>query len=329
MEKMLRWFEKSLVLGIMLVFPGLSSAADFPTKPIEWLAPYGPAAASALAMKVVMDGASKHLGQPFVMIGAVGGGGTIASTRVARAKPDGYTLLNVTSGNNGSALYTKKDLTYTNDDFEFLAQYGGFDIGLFVGPHTPWQTLEEFIEYAKKNPHVIKVAISGVGTGQHLSLELLNLKTGIEIDAVVFKTTFEMRTSVLGGHVHASFLFGGAGGQSDEFKLGLDGGGRFLAVASKKRLESYPNIPTFSEKGLDILYSSWYGVAGPKGMPKEVSQKLKYAIYESLKDPDVIKTVKAMGFKFEPLHSEEFTKKAKAFEATVKIVTEKAKIQRQ
>lgn len=329
MERKKSLFTRILAFAIMLFWGNLSLAVDFPTKPIEWLAPYGPGAPSALSLKIVMDTASKYLGQPVLMIGAAGAGGTIASSRVARAKPDGYTLLQVTSGNNGSALYTKKDLAYTNDDFEFLAQYGGFDIALFVKADSEFKTLEDFIEYAKKNPNTIKVCTQGVGTGQHLTLELLKLKGGgLKIDMVVFKTTFEMRTNVLGGHVHGSFIFGGAGGSNDEFRRCLDGGGRLLAVASKKRLEAYPDLPTFSEKGLDIFYSAWYGIGGPKGMPPEVSQKLKNAIYKAIEEPEVVKAIKNMGFKYEFLKSEEFTGKAKEFGEIIKNVVEEAKIPR-
>lgn len=326
MERKLRWYKEMVVFTVMFIFVGISFATDFPTKPIEWIAPHG-ASPSAMALKIVMDTASKYLGQPALMVQVAGAGGAVGTARVARAKPDGYTLLQASSAGLGTSLYTLKDLPYTLDDFEYFAQYGCFTIALLVRADSPYKTLEDFLEYAKKHPGEIKVATQGVGAGQHLCLELLKLKTGgPKIDMVVFKTTFEMRTSVLGGHAHASFLYGGAGGPSDEYKQALEGGGRILAVASKDRLKSYPDIPTFVEKGLDIFYSSYYGIAGPKGMPKEVSLKLKDAIYKALEDPVVIKAIEDLGFRYEFLKSEEFTKKVHEFGATIKKVVEEANI---
>ena len=316
-----------LTLAIILLFSSHSSAAEFPTKPMEWLAPFGPGGPSAIAMKIIGDAASKSLAKPVLNIPAPGGGGTVAGSRVAKAKPDGYLLLGANSATNGTALYTKKDVPYKNNDFDFLAEYGALDLGLLVKADSSFKTLEEYLDYARKNPSGIKQASTGTGTSGHLCLELLKIRAGaLKIDMVPYKTSFELRTAVLGGHCHAAFIYGGAGGPGDEFKQALEGGGRILAVTTMNRLKAYPQMPTFREKGLDVVFSAWYGIAGPKGLPKEVSQKLKTVIYQTLKDPQVIQGIESLGFRFEFRNAEEFTNFVREFDSLVKKIVEEAKV---
>ena len=318
-------FMTFLVLALMLGFSGFSSAAEYPTKPIECLLPFGPGSVIAVSVKVVTDAASKLLGQPILMVSAGGAGGTIAGVRCASSKPDGYTLLATNSATNGTALYTRKEIRYKNSDFEFLALYARQELGLIVKADAPFKSLEEFIAYGKANN--IKFAYQGVGTGQHICMELLKLRAGgLKIDYVPVISAFDLRTSVIGGHTHASIIMGGGGGLGDEFRQAIEGGARILAVASRERLKPYPDVPTYVEKGLDVVYRSWVGIAGPKGMPKEVSEKLKSVLYEVLKDPQVIQGIERLGYKFEFRKSDEFTKYVQEFEDLIKKVVEEAKI---
>jgi len=123
----------------MLFLTGLSWAADFPTKPMEWMAPFGPGGPSAIALKIIGDATSKTLGKPVLIVPAPGGGGMIGGARVAKAKPDGYTLLNANSATNGISLYIKKEVPYKNSDFEFLAEFGALDLGLLVKGDSPFR----------------------------------------------------------------------------------------------------------------------------------------------------------------------------------------------
>jgi tripartite-type tricarboxylate transporter receptor subunit TctC len=271
---------------------------------------------------------SKHLGQPVLLIPALGGGGIVGAYKAARSKPDGHTLYLVNAASNCNVFYVKKDVPYSNNDFEFLAGFFGYDLGLFVKPNSPLKTLEDYIEYAKKNPNAIKQATYGIGTSPHIVLELLKIEGGgLKIDMVPFKTVPEFSSALIGGHIDAAFHLGGAGGTADEFRRALDAGAKLLAVASKERLKAYPDVPTFLEKGLKVVYSSWYGLGGPKGMPKEVSQKLKDVIYKVMKDPQTIKSIQDLGgIKYEFRTSEEFTSFIEGFNKLTKRITEEAKI---
>ena len=167
-----------------------------------------------------------------------------------------------------------------------------------------------------------------MGTGQHISMELLKLRVGgLKIDYVPVVSAFDLRGSVLGGHVDAAIVMGGGGGTGDEFQQVLNGGGRILAVASKKRLNTYPDIPTFFENGYDVVYQTWLGIAAPKGLPKEISQRLKDVLYKVLKDPQIIQSIERLGYNFEFRKSEEFTNYIKEFENLIKKVVEEAKIE--
>jgi len=318
------WFMTFLVL-IILSHSSFGSAAEYPTKPIECLLPFGPGSVIAVSVKVVMDAASKHLGQPVLMVSAGGAGGIIAGMRCVSAKPDGHTLLAANSATNGTSLYTRKEVKYKNKDFEFLAQYATTELGLIVKADSLIKTLKDFIAYAKEKN--LKFAYQGVGTGQHISMELLKLKAGgLKIDYIPVISAFDLRTSVLGGHVDASIIMGGAGGSGDEFRQALEGGAKIIAVASKGRVKAYPDLPTFTENGLDVVYQTWLGIAAPKGMPREVSQKLKDVLYEVLKNPQVIQGIERLGYKFEFRNSEGFTEYVKEFEDLIKKVVEEAKI---
>ena len=327
MEKKFKLCAGIFAIMVIVIIVKSSLAAEFPTRPIEWYNPFGLGSYTGMVMKVVGDAASKHLGQNILVLPAVGGGGMLGGTKVAKAKPDGYSLLWCNSATNANILYMKKDVPYTNSDFEFIAQVGGVELGLVVGPGSPFKTLEDYLEYAKKNPFAIKQAVIGIGSSAHLCTELLKLEAGnLKIDLVPYKTSTEVRTAVLGGHCQAALTYGGVGGAGDEFRLIMESGGKTLAVASKSRLKPYPDLPTFSEKGLNVVISAWYGMAGPKGMPKEVSQKLKEAVYKALKDPQVINEIEKVGLRYEFRNSEDFTSYIREYEKLVKRIVTEAKI---
>jgi len=326
MEKNFKCCAGTIMAMVSLFFVNLSLAAEFPTKPIEWYNPFGLGSYTGTVMKVVGDAVSKDLGQNILVLPAVGGGGVLGGTKIARAKPDGYSLLWCNSATNANVLFMKKNVPYTNSDFEFIAQVGGVELGLVVGPSSPFKSLQDYLEYARKNPFLIKQAVIGFGSSAHLATELLKLAGNIKIDSVPYKNSTEVRTSVLGNHSQAALTYGGVGGSGDEFKLILESGGRILGVSSKARLKAYPNVPTFTEQGLNVVLSAWYGVAGPKGMPKEVSQKLKDSFYKALKDPQVIKDIEKIGMRYEFRNSEELTSYVNEYEKLVKMIVEEAKL---
>lgn len=321
-------YAKAIVACVAwLAMSGSGLAAGFPERPIEVLAPYGTASNSAIALQIIAEEVSKVLPKPMVVVPAPGGGGTVAADRVKRAKPDGYTLL-LTNAATNAVSPNIKNVSYTNDDFEFIAEYGTFALGLVVAGDSPFKTIDDFMEFVRTNPHKMKQASTGAGTTGHLALELFKIKGGgLKIDMVPFKTTFEMRTAVLGGHTQSAFLYGGGGGSNDEFTQMIESGGRLLAVTTPERLPAYPNVPTLKEKGIDAVFSSWYGIAGPKGMPVETSAILKKAVYDALEKPDVKAAIERLGFKFEFRRSEEFTQFVKAFESQVKSIVREAGIE--
>jgi tripartite-type tricarboxylate transporter receptor subunit TctC len=312
---------------ILFGLAGEGWAAEFPVKAMEWLAPFGPGGPSAVSLKFIGDNVSKILGKPVLIVPVPGGGGTIAGSRAAKAKPDGYTLLGANSATNGTALLMKKDLPYRNEDFDFIAEYGAMDLGLAVKGDSPFQTLEDYIAYAQKNPSAVKTGTTGVGATDHLVGELLAMEAGrIKVDAVPFKSPAEKRTAILGGHVHSGFIYGGGGGPGDEFHQIIEGGGKILAVTTPTRLKAYPNIPTFAERGFNVVLSAWYGIASPKGIPKEIFQKLKAAIYKNLQELETIKMIESLGYRYEFRTGEDLTQFVKEREKLVTRIIREAQI---
>jgi len=320
-----------LLLVFLLGFGNILLAEEYPVKPIEILMPYGVNDRTTIIFRVIADNMSKLLKQPVILTPAVGGGGTLAGEKIAhRTKPDGYTLLQVNSATCGVALFTKKDVTYTVNDFTYLVQTHASEVALVAASNAPFKNLEEYIAFAQKNPHSIKHASTGIGTGGHLSFEYLKLRCGaLKIDLVPFRTPPEVAKAVLSGTVHSASIYGGGGGPNDDLNKIVDGGARILAVTSEKRLRAWPEVPTFKEKGIDLVWSGWWGIGGPKGLPKNVISVLNNVLYRAMEDPNVAKTAESTGLRFEFRKHEEFTEFVKEYNKLIEMIVKEAKIPRQ
>jgi tripartite-type tricarboxylate transporter receptor subunit TctC len=328
MKGKLRGIKILLVVSLLAGFLGTTWAAEFPEKPIEILLPYGAAAGSATVNRVMAEIMSKELPKPVILTPAVGAGGSVAGEKIAkRTKPDGYTLIQVNSGTNCVALYTKKDITYTENDFTYLVQTHASYIGLVAAPNAPFKTVEEFLDYARKNPNSVKHASTGIGTSGHLCYEYMRLRTGgLKIDLVPFRTPAEVTKAVVSGVTQSASLYGGSGGPNDEITKALEGGARLLAITSEKRLPAWPNVPTFGEKGVDLVFSAWWGIGGPKGMPEKTVAVLKKALYKAVEDPQVRKVAESAGYQFQVRKEEEFTAFVKEYTKLIEMITREAKI---
>jgi tripartite-type tricarboxylate transporter receptor subunit TctC len=326
--KKLMGVKKFVVLTFLFGFVTFSWAGEFPDRPIEILMPYGAVGGTAAIHRLIANNMSKYLGQQVILTPAIGAGGTVAGEKIAhRTKPDGYTLLSVSSGTNGVALFTKKGLTYTEDDFVYLLQTHASSLALAAAHNAPFKTLEEFIAYAKKNPHKIKHASTGIGTSGHFCFEFIKLRAGgLDIDLVPFRTAPEVTKAIVSGVTQSASLFGGSGGPNDEIQRSVIGGARLLAVTSPERLKPWPEVPTFREKGMDLVWGAWWGIGGPKGIPDKVLKVLKNALYKAVEDPEVKRVAISGGYLFEPRKQEEFTAHVREYNKIAAMVARDAKI---
>ncbi len=283
-----------LIAFIGVVFAGMSSEVlaaknNFPNKPIHLYVGWGAGGGVSMMARVISQRAGEILGQPLLVVPKPGAGGTICNDFVSKSKPDGYTLTVTTLANNGSALLLNK-LPYTIDDFEYLGMFAHLPMILFVNSESQWKTLEELVAYAKGHPNELKYSSNGVGASAHISTALFCKEANIQSVHVPMKSDPEVIASILGGHCQFSMGF-----LTTVLPVKDGGKVRFLATPSSQRIEWFPNVPTFHEKGLSVFYNPWYGIGAPKGLPKEVSEKLRDAFAKTFQDKEVHEMLKKLG----------------------------------
>lgn len=308
--------------GLGIANEVLGKEKAFPTKPIELICPWGAGGSTYLGGRTVAETLSNVLGNPAVVISKTGGGGAVATLYVAKSKPDGHTLLIATTANNVT-IPALRSVGYTNADFELLASYGKYSSLLAIKSDAPWRTLEELVTEAKKEPGKLKYSSSGHGTSSQFTMELFKIAAGgLRIDHVPFKSGPEALTALLGGHVHmSSFNPVDVKGTFEAGKV------RILATWAEKRLEDYPNIPTFTELGYpEVKFVVFHGVAAPKGVPKEVTDILKEGLYKTIQDPDVKKRLKDLGFIPFFQNAEEFAKFVSEEDRKIRMIIKEADI---
>jgi tripartite-type tricarboxylate transporter receptor subunit TctC len=280
--------------GLLLASVGVSCAqaqgtqapADgdtYPTRTIRYIVPYPPGAFNDTMGRIFAQKLSEAWGVPVVVENRPGGGTLIGTDSVAKAAPDGYTLLGVAFpfGANPS-IY--KSLPYdTLKDFTPLILGGQTQNLLVIRPSLPINTVQEFLDYARKNPGKVSYGSTGVGSSNHLSMELFKSMTGIDVVHVPYKGSAPMVNDLLGDHIDAAFdNTPNVLPQVNAGKL------RALGVSSKTRSALAAGVPTISEAGAPgYEVTVWFGVVAPAGMPPAITRKLNSEMNAILKMDDV------------------------------------------
>jgi tripartite-type tricarboxylate transporter receptor subunit TctC len=260
-----------------------------PDRPVRVMVPYPPAGGADTTARIVYAKLGEILGQQFAIENRGGAGGTIGEEVVAKAPPDGYTILHdATAFSVNGALYRNLPFDYRKDfDPVFLvAQVANI---LVVTPSMPVKTVADVIAFAKASPDGINMASSGNGTLQHLLLELFQRAAGIKINHVPYRGGGEALKDVMAGQVNFFFANGSS-------VVGLIKGGKVRAIAQtgKGRLESLPDIPAMSDTLPGFEGYDWNGVFVPHGTPTAIVQKLNAGLNETLRSPQVVARFKEL-----------------------------------
>jgi tripartite-type tricarboxylate transporter receptor subunit TctC len=283
--------QKMLVLALLCAAPA-AVATDYPTRPITLVLGFSPGGPSDVVARVITVKAAQVLGQRIVIDNRPGAGGNIAGEYVARAAPDGYTLL---LANNGIlvtnvSLYQKIGFDPVRD-FQPITLVGAQANVLYVHPSVPARSLAELIAYAKANPRKLNYASGGHGTAGHLAGELFKTEAKIDIVHVPYKGTGPALQDVLAGHVQMGFSAVAPAGPHIQ-----SGAVRPLAVTTLNRTALLPEVATIAELAIPgFEATTWHGLVAPAGTPKEVVATLHRALMTTLNDPEVRKSLTSLG----------------------------------
>ncbi len=262
----------------------------WPSKPIKLMVGFPPGGGADAMARLIAAKLPERLGQPVVVENRTGATGTICSDLVAKSAPDGYTLqlAHINSNTIGPLLNAKGRFDPVND-FTPIALFGITPQMLAHHPKHKFASVPELIAYAKANPGKLSFASSGVGSIQHIAGEAFKLQAKVDMLHVPFKGTGEALAALISGDVDMTFSSSGSAlPQVNAGKLKL------LAVCSPKRLPGLPNVPTVSETLPGYEISTWYGLAGPAKLPKEIVTRLNAEIQSIVKQPDVAKRLQEL-----------------------------------
>ncbi|SPU54342.1 Bug family tripartite tricarboxylate transporter substrate binding protein [Bordetella trematum] len=276
--------------------------AAYPDKPVRIVVGFSAGGTTDVIARLMAKELTAQLGQSFVVENKPGGGSNIATDYVARAKPDGYTLLfvAVTSAINQTL--------YSNVNFDLVKDFTPVALGakvpnvLVINPQVPVNSVQELVKYAKDNPGKLAFASSGSGTSIHMAGELFKQSAGIDVLHVPYKGSAPAVTDLIGGQVQYMF-----DNMPSSWPHVQSGKLRALAVTTKDRSTSAPDVPTMKESGFESFdVSSWFGLIAPAGTPPEVIQTLNAAMVKGLDNPDVLKAYESLGAVAEKTTAEEF-----------------------
>jgi len=263
---------------------GLPAAAQqYPVKPIRFVVGYAPGGAADITARMVAQKLSATLGQQVVVDNRPSAGGIVAAEMVAKAEPDGYTLLHLNQGNAVSAVLFKTLPYDTLKDFAPVSAMGFFDILVLAGKGSPLNSVRDIIAMAKASPDKLNIGTVAVGSGQHMAASLFKAMSGLDITLVPFKSTPALMAALKGNDIQVAF-------EMTAPTRGLVRAGelKVLAVSSAKRFPGMPDVPTIGESGMPgYQVAAWNGVAAPARTPPQVVERLNREIRAALAQPDV------------------------------------------
>lgn len=283
--KMARQYSlATIAVAVATLLGGTAAEAQsYPTRPIQVIIPFAGGSASDVVTRIMLDRASKSIGQSFVIDNRPGAGGNTGTLAAARATPDGYTLVGTGSGPMAANKTLYRDLGYDPEkDFEPIAMIGVFPIVIVASAKLPVKSLSELIAYAKEHPG-LNYGTVGIGSSQHLSGAYFEQVTGVKFTHVPYRNIAQYTPDLLAGTVPLGFQW-----LPNVLAALNSGGAKALAVASKTRMKALPNVPTTAEAGLpNYEASGWFMMLAPRGTPKPIVTKLNQELNAALSDPSV------------------------------------------
>ncbi len=257
-------------------------AQSFPSRTITLYCAFPPGGPTDQLFRALAEAAARDLKQPVIVENKPGAGGTLAPLALKSAKPDGYTLSQIPLGVFRIPHMQKAPQLDPVKDFTYVINLTGYTFGLVVPASSPWKTLQEYIDFAKKNPGKVDYGSTGTGTTPHLVMEDLSHKAGMTLTHVPYKGSADLMGAILGGHVMAASDSTGWAPHVEAGKL------RLLAVYGSKRAKRWPDVPTLTELGYATFSDSPFGLAGPAGMSPDIVRTLHDAFRRALDEPKVV-----------------------------------------
>ena len=311
----MRAILRAAAAGLLLA-AGLAVAQDFPTRPITLICPWPAGGSTDTHLRKFAEIAGRHLGQPIIVENKPGAGGMLGPAGMASAaKPDGYTLSQLTVGAFRQPYMQKVEWDPLRD-FTYIIGISGYTFGVVVKADSAIKSFDDFIAYAKANPGKLSYGSTGQGTSPHLLMEEVAAKTGVQLLHVPFKGNADSTQALMGGHIMA---------QSD-----ATGWGKFVDAGTVRLLVTFGEqrarwgAPTAKELGYDVVSYSPYGIAGPKGMDPKVVKILHDAFKKTLDDPEHLKVLQTLDQVYWYKSSDDYAKWARDQFAAERATIERA-----
>ncbi len=291
------------LVALLLLVSSVAWSQGYPSRPVTILNGFPPGGATDLTLRQVAAKLSERLGQSVVIENRAGAAGTIAAGAVARAAPDGHTLLFAVAANLAVAPATMKNPPYDPATaFTPVIEIARGPYLWMVKPDVPAKNLKEFIDWAKKNAGKVNYGSPGQGSVHHLAGEMFRRAAGLQMTHIPYKGGTTAYTAMLGGEVDA--MFDSMPAPAAHLQSGKI---RAIGVTGPKRLAALPDVPTFDEQGvpgIDVHF--WWGFVGPAGMPKDIVSRLNAEVTRALGDPELRKTLAGWNIELTPGTPEAF-----------------------
>jgi tripartite-type tricarboxylate transporter receptor subunit TctC len=282
-----------------LILTNCSQAATFPDRTVTIVIPYSAGGVTDVFGRAIGVKLSRLWAQNVIIDNRAGGGTIIGTQHVSRAAPDGYTLLLTSYGFTSNPIL-RKNLPYDPASLTPLLLIGTSSNTLVINANLPYRDLNDILKMAREKPGTLTLASSGNGSSPHVAAELFAKAAGIQITHIPYKGTSPAMNDILGGQVHGIFDGTSALGQVSTGKL------RAIATAAAARHPSSPDVPTFRELGIDLVFGGWFGFFVPRAVPQSLQDVIFKDIEKAIADPEVNAVIFKTGLVLETQTQEQF-----------------------
>ncbi len=296
-------FKFAAILTLLLVagfFPLSAMAKDYPSEPLNYILAFNPGGETDITARIQEQPLKKYFPEGVIISYKVGGGGSVGWSELVSSKPDGYTIAGFNLPHIVLQPLTRGNAGYQTEDLKPIYFFQSTPNVLVVRNDSPFKTLKDLVDFAKKNPGVVTAGGSGSSSANDMGVILLNKAADIKITYIPFTGSGAATPALLGGHVGSLMTYSTMAIQyQDKF--------RPLAIMSEERMEVLPDVPTFKELGYDIVEGAYRGAAAPPGTPDDRIKYLADSFEKVMKEPAVLQKMKENGFKSEFLGPEAST----------------------